>query len=90
MPGYLHGVIANEPEAVCALCLPWMRQIATDGTIWGTVEGSAAARDEETTISAVRGSAAGLSKDATAGKVPTTGTVEGSSANTTELMPDRL
>ena len=74
MPGYLHGVIANEPEAVCALCLPWMRQIATDGTIWGTVEGSAA----------------GLSKDATAGKVPTTGTVEGSSANTTELMPDRL
>ena len=84
MPGYLHGVIANEPEAVCALCLPWMRQIATDGTIWGTVEGSAAARDEETTISAVEGSAAGLSK------VPTTGTVEGSSANTTELMPDRL
>ena len=84
MPGYLHGVIANEPEAVCALCLPWMRQIATDGTIWGTVEGSAAARDEETTISAVEGSAAGLSK------VPTTGTVEGSAAHTTELMPDRL
>jgi hypothetical protein len=27
LPGYLHGLLANETEAVCERCVPWMQRV---------------------------------------------------------------